>query len=135
MEKVKLICPVCGEGNPLEGRFCEKCGADMRSELPAISEAAPPITWRSVGAILAIGAVALALELGLELLRRRLQKPWLPSRRSMLSRAVHRLLGQESRQEEQAEELSLYGERVWEVHRRGERLLGVERFSWRAMRK
>jgi hypothetical protein len=135
MEKVKLICPVCGEGNPLEGRFCEKCGADMRSELPAISEAAPLVTWRRIGTTLALGAAALALELGLELLRRRLQKSSLPSRRSMLSRAVHRLLRLESRQEEQAEELSLYGERVWEVHRRGERLWGVERFSWRAMGK
>jgi hypothetical protein len=131
MEKVKLICPVCGTGNPLEGRFCEKCGADMRRELPAIPETAPLVTWRRIGTTLALGAAALALELGLELLRRRLQKPSPPSRRFPLLEAVRRLFRQETspRQREQAKEFCFYWERVVESHRHGGRFWDAERFS------
>ena len=78
-----------------------------------------------------MGAAYLALELGWRLLKRRLRKLALPSRRSLLPE-VGRLLRREPAPgaEEQVGEFSLYGERVWEVRHRGARFWGAERFLW-----
>ncbi|HIC94961.1 MAG TPA: hypothetical protein EYP09_12065 [Anaerolineae bacterium] len=137
MEEVKRICPLCGAANPLEGRICVRCGADMRQSLPAAPGAGPLVPWREIGGALALGAAYLALELGWRLLRRRLRKLALPSRRSMLPEVMRRLLRREPapKAEERVGELSLYGERVWEVRQRGARFWGAERFLWRSTRR
>ncbi|RLF31770.1 MAG: hypothetical protein DRN07_06500, partial [Thermoplasmata archaeon] len=44
----------------------------------------PLVPWREIGGALALGAAYLALELGWRLLKRRLRKLALPSRRSLL---------------------------------------------------
>ncbi len=77
---VERICAVCHEGNPLENRFCGKCGNALERLLPAAPVDAPlvvagrqlPVTWKQVGRTVAVGAVALAAEVGLSVLRRRL---------------------------------------------------------------
>ena len=137
MEEVKRICPLCGAANPLEGRICVRCGADMRQSLPTAPGAGPLVPWREIGGALALGAAYLALELGWRLLRRRLRKLALPSRRSMLPEVMRRLLRREPapKAEERVGELSLYGERVWEVRQRGARFWGAERFLWRSTRR
>ena len=137
MGEVKRICPFCGAANPLEGRICVRCGADMRRSLPAMPKAGPLVPWREIGGALALGAAYLALELGWRLLKRRLRKLALPSRRSLLPEVARRLFRREPapRAEEQVGEFSLYGERVWEVRQRGARFWGAERFLWRGTKR
>ncbi len=72
---VERICPGCQSGNPLEARNCGRCGAALRPEgsrplakrprselirrMPAV-----PVRWQQAGKAAALGAVALAVEVG-----------------------------------------------------------------------
>ena len=123
MEEVKRVCPVCGAANPLEGRVCVKCGADMRRNLPTVPEVGLPMPWQRLGATLVLGAAALALEVGLKLLQHRLPG------------TLRRLFRQEPSWKEQVEDFCLYGERVWELRRHGARLWSAERFLWHSTRR
>jgi len=69
MEKVKRICPVCGTPNPLEAERCCECGAHIERNLPAIPESKLPVPWKEVGASLALGATAVAVRVGVQLVR------------------------------------------------------------------
>lgn len=78
---VERICPVCQHGNPLDDRFCGKCGAALERQLPvrrgdarlAVMGRDLPVTWRQFGRTVALSAAALAAEAGLAWLRRRIE--------------------------------------------------------------
>ena len=77
---VERICPTCQQANPVDDRFCGKCGAPMERQLPArladtrltIAGRNLPVTWQQLGKTVAISAAALAADVGLAWLRRRL---------------------------------------------------------------
>jgi hypothetical protein len=78
---VERICPACQQANPVDDRFCGKCGAQMERQLPAriadtrltIAGRNLPITWQQLGKTVAISAAALAADVGMAWLRRRLE--------------------------------------------------------------
>ena len=78
---VERICPTCQHPNPVDDRFCGKCGAPMERQLPArlaetrltIAGRNLPVTWQQLGKTVAISAAALAADVGLAWLRRRLE--------------------------------------------------------------
>src|SRR5688500_8174764 len=78
---VERICPGCQHGNPLDDRFCGKCGAALERQLPArrgesrlvVAGRNLPVTWQQLGKTVALSAAALAAEAGLAWLRRRLE--------------------------------------------------------------
>jgi phage tail protein X len=78
---VERICPTCQHGNPLDDRFCGKCGAALERQLPVrrgeaglvSSGRSLPVTWKQFGRTVAIGVAALAAEAGLAWLRRRIE--------------------------------------------------------------
>ena len=85
---VERICAACHHGNPLDDRFCGKCGAPLERQLPARRADAPlaiagrnlPVTWQQLGKTVALSAAALAAEVGLAWLRRRIEgSPAAPS--------------------------------------------------------
>ncbi|MBC8163090.1 MAG: zinc ribbon domain-containing protein [Roseiflexaceae bacterium] len=80
---VERICPACQSANPLDDRFCGKCGGPLERQVLArrgggaltIAGRSLPVTWRQVGKTAALGAAALVAEAGLIWLRRRLEQP------------------------------------------------------------
>ena len=78
---VERICPTCQHGNPLNDRYCGKCGAALERQLPARVGDAPltiagrqlPVTWQQLGKTVALSAAALAADAGLAWLRRRIE--------------------------------------------------------------
>jgi hypothetical protein len=78
---VERICPTCQQANPVDDRFCGKCGAQMERQLPAriadarltIAGRNLPVTWQQLGKTVAFSAAALAADVGLAWLRRRLE--------------------------------------------------------------
>jgi hypothetical protein len=78
---VERICPACQHGNPLDDRFCGKCGAPLERQLPARRGDAPlvvagrqlPVTWQQFGKTVALSVAALAAEAGLAWLRKRIE--------------------------------------------------------------
>ncbi len=76
---VERICPGCAHGNPLDDRYCGKCGAPLERQLPVRQGPAPlallgrqlPVSWKQVGKTVAISAAALAAEAGIAWLRQR----------------------------------------------------------------
>lgn len=91
---VERICPTCQHGNPLDDRFCGKCGAALERQLPVRATDAQltiagrqlPVTWRQLGKTVAISAAALAAEAGLAWLRRRTLSPHLAPAQPVLPR-------------------------------------------------
>ncbi len=84
---VERICPQCQHGNPLDNRFCGRCGASLeRNELAARPETglipvkpALPAQLKHVGQAMAVSLAALAAEAGFAWLRRRVDHISLPS--------------------------------------------------------
>jgi len=78
---VERICPACQHGNPLDDRFCGKCGAPLERQVLARRVDAPlavagrqlPITWQQFGKTVALSVAALAAEAGLAWLRKRIE--------------------------------------------------------------
>ena len=78
---VERICPACQHGNPLDDRFCGKCGAPLERQLPArradallaVAGRQLPITWQQFGKTVALSVAALAAEAGLAWLRKRIE--------------------------------------------------------------
>jgi uncharacterized membrane protein YvbJ len=77
---VERICPTCQHANPLDDRFCGKCGAPLERQVLARRENTGltiagknlPVSWQQVGKTAALGAAALAIEAGLSWLQRRM---------------------------------------------------------------
>ena len=73
-------CPQCEHGNPLENRFCGRCGSLLtssgqlvprREDNPAATVRALPAKLGPTGKTLAVGLATMAAEAGLLWLRRR----------------------------------------------------------------
>jgi hypothetical protein len=89
---VERVCPECQHGNPLDNRFCGRCGAQLERQLPlrapqhttaqsnAITVAGYqlPVTWKRLGQTVALSLTALAAEAGMSWLRRKLEHVTLP---------------------------------------------------------
>jgi hypothetical protein len=78
---VERICPSCQHGNPLDDRFCGKCGVPLERQLPmrrsdarlTIAGRDLPVTWKQFSRTVALSVAALAAEAGLAWLRRRME--------------------------------------------------------------
>jgi len=78
---VERICPACQHGNPMDDRFCGKCGAPLERQLLArrsdtrltLAGRDLPVTWKQFSRTVALGVAALAAEAGLAWLRRRIE--------------------------------------------------------------
>jgi hypothetical protein len=78
---VERICPACQQANPIDDRFCGKCGVPLERQLPVrigharltIAGRDLPITWQQLGKTVALSAAALAADVGLAWLRRRIE--------------------------------------------------------------
>ena len=78
---VERICPACQQANPINDRFCGKCGVPLERQLPVrladtrltIAGRNLPITWQQLGKTVALSAAALAADVGLAWLRRRIE--------------------------------------------------------------
>jgi hypothetical protein len=77
---VERICPSCQHGNPMDDRFCGKCGVPLERQLPmrrpdarlTIAGRDLPVTWKQFSRTVALSVAALAAEAGLAWLRRRM---------------------------------------------------------------
>jgi hypothetical protein len=75
---VERICPACQHGNPVTDRYCGKCGVPLERLLPArripgqitLAGRDLPVSWRQVGRTVALGAAALAAEVGIAMIRK-----------------------------------------------------------------
>jgi hypothetical protein len=74
MSNVQRVCVQCGEGNPVESRYCARCGYDSQSALPAPRSNLPAVIGRAALPVL-IGAASLAMRAGFKLLQSRLAQP------------------------------------------------------------
>ena len=72
MGTVQRICENCGEGGPIEARYCPHCGHDSQATLPSSVNNLPMIIGKAALPILA-GAASLALRIGWKLLQERLE--------------------------------------------------------------
>ena len=78
---VERICPACQQANPIDDRFCGKCGVPLERQLPVrladtrltIAGRNLPITWQQLGKTVALSAAALVADVGLAWLRRRIE--------------------------------------------------------------
>lgn len=71
MSEVQRICVQCGQANPMEARFCARCGYDSQGALPAQRSGLPAVVGRAALPVLA-GVAGLALRAGWRLLQSRL---------------------------------------------------------------
>jgi hypothetical protein len=71
MSNVQRVCVQCGEGNPVEARYCAHCGYDSQSALPAPRMNLPAVIGRAVLPVL-VGAAGLVVRAGWRLLQNRL---------------------------------------------------------------
>lgn len=74
MTDVQRICARCGHSNPLEARYCARCGDDSRGHLPTAQTNLPLVIGRAALPVLATAA-GLALRVGWRLLQNRLARP------------------------------------------------------------
>lgn len=83
---VERICPQCHYGNPLEHRFCGRCGISLeRNQLASSQETGlnlanlnVPDSLKQVGQAMAVSLVTLAAEAGMAWLRRRINQIGMP---------------------------------------------------------
>ena len=78
MSNVQRVCVQCGEGNPVESRFCSHCGYDSQSSLPAQRANLPAVIGRAALPVL-VGAASLIVRAGWKLLQSRLTQPPAPA--------------------------------------------------------
>ncbi len=71
MSNVQRVCMQCGEGNPVESRYCARCGYDSQAALPAPRASLPAVIGRAALPVL-VGAASLVVRAGWKLLQNRL---------------------------------------------------------------
>ncbi len=71
MSEIQRICVQCGYANPLESRFCARCGHDSQGELPAPRVSLPLVIGRAALPVL-VGAASVAVRVGWKLLQQRM---------------------------------------------------------------
>jgi hypothetical protein len=133
MASVKRLCPECGAANSLDRYKCHACGADMRSNLPVPAGERLPVPWKQVGTSLAVGAGALALRAGVQVVRHLLQ------RKAARSMQLREQTGRLSRRQETEKaprptaQVRVWGQRLrGRLDRDGASQLEVEEFYWQA---
>jgi len=77
MSNVQRVCVQCGQGNPIEARYCAHCGYDSQSALPAPRTSLPVAIGRAALPVL-VGAAGVAMRIGWQLLQNRLSQPPAP---------------------------------------------------------
>ena len=77
MSNVQRICVQCGEGNPVEARYCARCGYDSQAALPAQRSNLPAVIGQAALPVL-VGAAGLVMRAGWKLLKNRLAQPPAP---------------------------------------------------------
>jgi len=129
------LCPSCAAQNPLENRYCGRCGSRLDQPLVAPRSAEliigrrsllPAPTLRQVGRAAAASLLAIAAEAGLAWLRRRAEQdePAVPERvkasSSLLARALPAPSGRVS---------AIFGRRIvrrWQQGRQGQETVEEE---------
>ena len=71
MSNVQRVCEHCGEGSPVESRYCARCGFDSQAALPVPRSSLPEVIGRAALPVL-VGAAGLAVRVGWKLLQNRL---------------------------------------------------------------
>jgi hypothetical protein len=71
MSNLQRVCVQCGEGNPVESRYCARCGYDSQSALPTVRSNLPEVIGRAALPVL-VGAAGLVVRAGWKLLQNRL---------------------------------------------------------------
>lgn len=136
---VERICPTCQHANPLDDRFCGKCGAPLERQLLArraearltIAGRDLPVTWRQVGQTAALGIAALAAEAGLAWLRRRIDNP-APAPLALPKQAAHAQASVRPADLSRGSVVTIISQRVIEIFETGEGRLQVhDRTLWR----
>jgi hypothetical protein len=74
MSNVQRVCVQCGEGNPVEARYCARCGYDSQAALPVQRTNLPVVIGRAALPVL-VGAASLVVRAGWKLLQSRLAQP------------------------------------------------------------
>ena len=126
---VERICPACQGDNAMDALECASCGASLAAQPLAkraetgLSRFTPalPVRWQRAGKAVALGAVAVAVEVGAAWLQHRSSsKPAPLARRDHVEPARSRRTGFVARQ------------RVWETFENGQlRQRVVEQTLWR----
>lgn len=71
MSEIQRICVECGYANPLESRYCARCGNDSQSALPVQRTSLPAVISRAALPVL-VGAASLAVRVGWRLIQQRM---------------------------------------------------------------
>lgn len=71
MSNVQRVCVQCGQGNPVESRYCSHCGYDSQAALPAPRSNFPAVIGQAALPVL-LGAASLVVRAGWKLLKSRL---------------------------------------------------------------
>jgi hypothetical protein len=135
---IERICPSCQHGNPLDDRYCGKCGTPLERQLPArssdaqlmIAGRALPVTWKQLSRTVAVSVAALAAEAGIAWLRRRMDSPStaLASPKSALARSNSTASSQNATVKSQT---TVVSQRTIEVEQTNTGKRVVERSFWR----
>ena len=78
MSRIERVCVQCGEGNPVEARYCARCGYDSQAALPAPRANLPAVIGQAALPIL-VGAAGFVVRAGWKLLKNRLAQASAPS--------------------------------------------------------
>jgi hypothetical protein len=73
MSNVQRVCVQCGEGNPVEARYCARCGYDNQAALPVQRTNLPAVIGQAALPLL-VGAAGLVVRVGWKLLQSRLSQ-------------------------------------------------------------
>jgi hypothetical protein len=73
MSNVQRVCVQCGEGNPVEARYCARCGYDSQAALPVQRTNLPSVIGQAALPVL-VGAASLVVRAGWKLLQNRLAR-------------------------------------------------------------
>jgi hypothetical protein len=140
---VERICPACQQANPIDDRFCGKCGGPLERQLPMriadtrlmIAGRNLPITWQQLGKTVALSAAALAADVGLAWLRRRMEAGASPSTVSTaLARSTPATATPAAPTQSDGSIVTIVSQRVIEIWDSGDGKRQIsERHFWRRM--
>lgn len=143
---VERVCPECQHGNPLENRFCGRCGSALERQLSvsasengatqstAITVAGHtlPVTWKQVGQTVAVGLTALVAEAGMAWLRRKVEHVAMPHASTATPPSTAIVPTRTASQGSANDTVTIVSQRVLEVWERGKmKQQVVERSFWR----
>ncbi|HEU5012430.1 MAG TPA: zinc ribbon domain-containing protein [Roseiflexaceae bacterium] len=137
---VERICPACQQGNSLNDRFCGKCGTPLERQLPVragegrlvIAGRQLPVTWGQFGRTVALSAAALAAEVGLTWLRRRMDAAPAPNTQKITRVAPTARAEENTALAHPQKGITIVSERVVDVWDNGDgHRRVVERSYWR----